>query len=129
MPDRSESIDEMIAATPDWRAQTLAHLRELVHEADPDIAEDVKWRRPSNPLGSATFEHNGIVCVGVLLKERVRLSFFEGSKLPDPKGLYNAQLNGKSRAIDFHEGEEIDEAAVVALVRAGVELNLAKGRR
>lgn len=129
MPDRSESIDEMIAATPDWRAQTLAHLRELVHEADPDIAEDVKWRRPSNPPGSATFEHNGIVCVGVLLKERVRLSFFEGSKLPDPKGLYNAQLNGKSRAIDFHEGEEIDEAAVVALVRAGVELNLAKGRR
>ena len=126
MANRSEGIDEMIAQTPDWRGRTLAELRRVVHEADPEISEDVKWRRPSNPLGSATFEHNGIVCIGVLLKERVRLSFGEGSRLPDPKKLFNAQLEGKSRAIDFHAGEALDEAALIALIRASLELNLAK---
>ena len=106
MPSRSELIDEMIAKTPDWRGRKLAMLREIVHAADPDITEDVKWRRPANPIGSAVFEHDGIVCVGVILKERVRLSFMEGASLPDPQGLFNAQLNGKSRAIDFYEGDD-----------------------
>lgn len=129
MPSRSELIDEMIAKTPDWRGETLAQLRQVIHAADPDIVEDVKWRRPANPAGSAVFEHNGIVCVGVVLKERVRLSFMEGASLPDPHGLYNAQLEGnKSRAIDFYEGVALPGADLTALIHAGVERNLAKAK-
>jgi len=125
MPSRSELIDNMIAKTPDWRGDTLARLREVIHSADPEIVEDVKWIRPANPIGSAVFEHNGIVCVGVILKERVRLGFWDGAILPDPHGLYNAQLEGsKSRAIDFREGDDIPESALTALIRAGVEHNL-----
>lgn len=130
MPSRSKYIDEMIANTHDWRAATLAELRRVVHEADPEITEEVKWRRPSNPMGSAVFEHNGIVCIGILLKERVRLSLAEGASLPDPDKLFNAQLKGKkSRAIDFYEGETLNEAALKTLVRAGVEHNQAKVKR
>ena len=129
MPARSELIDQMIAKTPGWRGETLARLREVIHVADPEIVEDVRWRRPANPIGSAVFEHNGIVCIGVILKERVRLGFWEGVSLPDPDRLYNAQLNGsKSRAIDFREGDELSEDALVTLIRAGVEFNLAKGK-
>lgn len=129
MPDRSTVIDEMIANTPDWRAATLAELRRVVHAADPEITEAVKWRRPSNPMGSAVFEHDGIVCMGVLLKERVRLVLAEGASLPDPEELFNAQLEGnKSRAIDFYEGDTLREEALIALIRAGVEQNLAKGK-
>jgi hypothetical protein len=83
MPSRSELIDEMIAKTPGWRGETLARLREVIHIADPDIVEDVKWRRPANPIGSAVFEHNGIVCVVAILKERVRLGLWDGASLPD----------------------------------------------
>jgi hypothetical protein len=126
MPARSPLIDKMIAETPDWRGETLAELRETIHSADPEIAEDVKWIRPANPLGSATFEHNGIVCVGVILKERVRISFFDGARLPDPHGLFNAQLEGKSRAIDFRQGDDPRERELVELVQAGVALNEAK---
>jgi hypothetical protein len=126
MPDRSEQIDDMIANTADWRGATLTELRRVIHEADPEIMEGVKWRRPSNPMGSAVFEHNGIVCIGVLLKERVRLALAEGASLPDPEKLFNAQLEGKSRAIDFYEGDNLNEAALKALISAGVEHNLAK---
>ena len=127
MPNKSEHIDAMIANTPDWRGATLAELRRVIHEADPEITEEVKWRRPSNPMGSAVFEHNGIVCMGVLLKERVRLVLAEGASLPDPDKLFNAQLEGnKSRAIDFYQGETLNEAALKALIRQGVEHNLAK---
>jgi len=130
MPSRSKDVDEMIANTPDWRGATLAELRRVIHEADPENTEEVKWRRPSNPMGSAAFEHNGIVCIGILLKERVRLSLAEGASLPDPKKLFNAQLNGKkSRAIDFYQGDTLNEAALKTLVRAGVEHNLAKVKR
>jgi hypothetical protein len=129
MLTRSELIDEMIVKTPDWRGDILAKLREVIHIADPDIVEDVRWRRPTNPIGSAVFEHDGIVCIGVILKERVRLGFWEGASLPDPDGLYNAQLDGgKSRAIDFREGDELREDALVTLIHAGVERNLAKGK-
>ena len=129
MPSRSGLIDEMIAKTPDWRGETLARLREIIHVADPDIHEDVKWRRPANPIGTAVFEHSGIVCIGVILKERVRLGFWDGASLPDPHGLYNAQLKGnKSRAIDVHEDDDLDEDAIAGLVRAGVEFNLAKAK-
>jgi hypothetical protein len=127
MPARSKLIDDMIAQTPDWRGATLARLREIIHAADPDIVEDVKWRRPANPIGSAVFEHDGIVCIGVILKERVRLGFWAGARLPDPQGLYNAQLEGgKSRAVDFHEGDDLKEDALTALIRTAVAHNLAK---
>jgi hypothetical protein len=112
MPSRSELIDDMITKTPGWRGETLAKWREVIHAAAPDIVEEVKWRRPSNPMGSAVIERSGIVCIGVILKERVRLSFAEGASLPDPHGLYNAQLEGnKSRAIDFCEGDDLSARA------------------
>lgn len=126
MPSPSEEIDAMIANTPDWRGATLAKLRKIIHDADPEITEAAKWKRPSNPAGTPVFEHNGIVCIAGVLKERVRLTMGGGASLPDPHKLFNAMLNGKSRAIDFFEGERIDEAAVRAIVRAGVDRNLAK---
>ena len=119
----------MIAKTPDWRGETLARLREVVYAADPDITEDVRWIRPANPTGSAVFEHGSIVCVGVILKGRVRLVFWEGASLPDPHGLYNAQLEGgKSRAIDFRRGDDLRESALSDLIRAAVQHNLAKAK-
>ena len=121
-------VDQLIAKTPDWRGAMLAKLRKIVHDADPEIAEDVKWKRPSNPLGSAVWSHNGMVCVGIILKERVRLSFSAGSSLPDPKKLFNAQLLGKSRAIDVAQNEKVDERALTAIVKAAVAHNLAKAR-
>jgi hypothetical protein len=126
MPARNESIDDMIAKTPDWRGETFAKLRRIIHDADPDIAEEVKWRRPSNPMGAAVFERSGIVCIMGFLKERVRMTFPHGANLPDPQSLFNAMLEGKSRAIDFREHEPIDEAALKALLRSQLELRLAK---
>lgn len=126
MPSPSELIDDIIANTPDWRGPTLAKLRKIIHDADPEITEEVKWRRPSNPMGTPVFEHNGIVCIGVILKGRVRLKWVAGASLTDPQGLFNAELDGKSRAIDIYEGDELDETALKGLVKAGVEYNLAK---
>lgn len=129
MPNRSKDIDAIIAATPDWRGATLTKLRKVIHAADPGMTETVKWRKPSNPMGSGVFEHDGIVCIGILLKERVRLAFEAGASLPDPKEMFNAQLEGKkSRAIDFYEGDPLNEAALKALIRAAVERNLAKAK-
>src|SRR3954469_10764708 len=122
------SVRELIAKTPGWRGATLAKLRAIVRGADPALVEEIKWRKPSSPNGCAVWESEGIVCVGILLKERVRLSFFAGSSLPDPAKLFNAQLNGKSRAIDFPQDGEIDRRALTALVRAAVAHNLAKAR-
>jgi hypothetical protein len=130
VPGRSKLVDEFIAKNPDWRGATVARLRKIIHDADPEIAEDVKWRRPSNPAGAAVWEHDGIVCIGGILKERVRLTLYAGASLPDPKGLFNAMLVGnKARAIDLCEGDSVDERALKALVRAGVEHNLAKAKR
>src|SRR5258706_13882183 len=98
---RAGPVDELIAKTRDWRGAMLAKLRKLVHDADPRIAEDVKWKRPSNPLGSAVWTHDGMVCVGIILKERGRLAFSAGSSLPDPKKLFNPQPLGKSPAVDW----------------------------
>ncbi len=125
---RAGPVDELIAKTPDWRGAMLAKLRKIVRDADPEIAEDVKWRRPSNPLGSAVWSHDGMVCVGIILKERVRLSFSAGSSLPDPKKLFNAQLLGRSRAIDVSQNEKLDERAPKAIVKAAGGHNLAKTR-
>lgn len=120
MPSRSPDIDAIIKATPDERGAILSKLRAIIHAADPQIVEVVKWRKPSSPLGAAVFEHDGIVCILIPLNGRVRISFAEGSTLPDPKKLFNAQLNGISRAIDFPVGGKIDAAAVKAIVAAGV---------
>jgi hypothetical protein len=117
----NRDVDAIIDATPDERGVILARLREIIHMGDPDIVEAVKWRKPSSPLGVAVFEHDGIVCILIPLKGRVRISFVDGSSLPDPKKLFNAQLNGKSRAIDFPVGVKVDAAGVKALVQAGVE--------
>jgi hypothetical protein len=119
----------MIAKTADWRGAMLARLRKIIRDADPEITEDVKWRRPANPMGAAVWEHHGIVCIGGILKERVRLTLYAGASLPDPKGLFNAMLVGnKARAIDLCEGDKIDERSVTALIRAGVEHNLARAK-
>jgi hypothetical protein len=126
MNKKSKLIDEMIAKTPDWRGVALAKFRKIIHQADPEISEDVKWIRPSNPLGAAVWEQNGMVCIGGILKERVRLTMVAGASLPDPHKLFNAMLNGKSRAVDVVEGDKLNEAALKAIIRAGVERNLAK---
>ena len=125
---RAGPVDELIAKTPGWRGAMLGKLRKIVRDADPEIAEDVKWKRPSNPLGSAVWSHDGQVCVGVILKERVRLAFSAGSSLPDPKKLFNAQLLGKSRAIDVSQNEKLDEPALKVIVKAAVAHNRAKTR-
>jgi len=121
MAGPDHDVDAMVDAIRDERRILLARLREIIHAGDPDIAEAVKWRKPSSPLGAAVFEHDGIVCILIPLKGRVRISFIDGSGLPDPKRLFNAQLNGKSRAIDFPVGVKIDVAGVKALVRASVD--------
>ena len=127
MPNPSELIDDMIAKTPDWRGETFATLRKIIHDADPEITEEVKWMRPSNPMGAAVWEHNGSVCHINILKDKVKLTLHEGASLPDPKKLFNNGFEGgKLRAIDIYEGDKLNESALKALVRAGVEHNLAK---
>jgi hypothetical protein len=129
MSDATKLIDNMIAKTPDWRGATLAKLRKIIHDADPEIAEEVKWRRPSSPMGAPVWEHNGIVCIGNILKQSVRLTFSAGANLPDPRKLFNARLeSNKARAIDIHEGDKLNVSALKALIRSGVEYNLAKVR-
>jgi hypothetical protein len=123
---RSPEVDAIVEATRDERGALLAKLRDLIHAADPGIAEAAKWKKPSNPLGSPVFEHDGIVCILIPLNGRVRVSFVAGSRLPDPKKLFNAQLNGVSRAIDLPVGGKVDAAGIKALVRAGVKHNSVK---
>ena len=123
----SQQIDEKIRLLGDWRGKMLAHLRKLIREADPDIAEQVKWRKASNPLGVPTWEHAGIICTGETYKDKVKLTFAHGAALPDPAGLFNSSLDGNvRRAIDFHEGDKINEKAFKALIRAAVALNASK---
>ncbi len=128
MPTPSERIDDLIASTPDWRGRVFARLRKIIHEADPEITETWKWVTANRP-GTPIFEHDGIVCHINILKERVKLTFAEGSSLPDPRSLFNADLENKRKAIDIHEGDELDEAGLRALVRAGVEQRLARVKR
>jgi hypothetical protein len=108
----------------DWRAETLARIRKLIHEADPDVVEQIKWRKPSNPAGVPVWSHAGIICTGETYKNAVKMTFTKGAALADPKGLFNSSLEGNTRrAIDFHEGDKIDEKALNALIRAAVQLN------
>lgn len=109
----------------DWRSETLARVRALIRRADPEVAEEVKWRKPSNGMsGVPVWSHDGIICTGETYKNAVKLTFAIGASLPDPKKLFNASLEGSTRrAIDLHEGDALNEAAFVALVRAAVALN------
>jgi len=122
----SQLIDARIAALGDWRGETLARVRSLIREADPDMVEEVKWRKPSNAmLGVPVWEHDGIVCTGETYKSVVKLTFAKGASLEDPSGVFNSSLDGNTRrAIDFHEGDKIDEKALKALIRAAVALNV-----
>jgi hypothetical protein len=125
----SSLIDAKIAALADWRGEMLARVRQLIKAADPKIVEEVKWRKPSNPSGVPVWEHDGIVCTGETYKDKVKLTFARGAEIDDPSGLFNSSLDGNlRRAIDFHEGERIDEKAFKALIRAAVALNAAAKR-
>ena len=121
----SRLIDARIKEMNDWRGETLARIRKLIKEADPDVVEEVKWRKPSNGmLGVPVWEHDGIICTGETYKAAVKLTFAMGAALPDPTGLFNSSLEGNvRRAIDIHEGEKIDERALKALIRAAVDCN------
>ncbi len=124
----SASIDEKIKQLGDWRGQMLAKVREIVHEADPEIVEEWKWVKPTNP-GTPVFSHGGIVCTGETYKNVVKMTFAKGAQLKDPSSLFNSSLEGNvRRAIDIHEGDKINEAALKDLIRAAVALNL-KGKK
>jgi hypothetical protein len=115
---------EPVEATADWRGALLSWLRALMLEADPEMTEERKWVKPSTPAGVPTGSHNGLVCTGETYKNVVKMTFLKGASLEDPSGLFNSSLEGKTRrAIDFLEGDELDEEALKALVRAAVALN------
>ena len=120
----SDFIDARINELGDWRGKTLAKVRKLIHEADPEIVEERKWAKATSP-GTPVFSHGGIICTGETYKNVVKLTFAKGASLPDPKRLFNSGLDGNvRRAIDIHEGEKINEAALKDLIRAAVALNL-----
>jgi hypothetical protein len=120
----TEQIDEKLQTLGDWRGALLARLRRLIHEADPEVVEAVKWRKPSNPLGVPVWEHGGIICTGETYKDKVKLTFAYGASLDDPKKLFNSSLEGGTRrAIDFRENDPVDESAFKALIREAVEFN------
>ena len=126
----SQLIDARIEELGDWRGKMLGRIRALIKEADPDVVEEVKWRKPSNPMGVPVWEHAGILCTGETYKNAVKMTFAKGASLDDPSGLFNASLDGNTRrAIDFHEGDKIDEKALKALIHAAVALNKSKAKR
>jgi hypothetical protein len=127
MESASSSIDHKIKELGDWRGKTLAKVRQIIHQADPEIVEEWKWAKATSP-GTPVFSHGGIVCTGETYKSVVKLTFARGAALPDPSGLFNSSLEGNvRRAIDIHEGEKVNEAALKNLIRAAVALNL-KGK-
>ena len=123
----SELIDERIAELGDWRKEALSRMRKLIKEADPDVVEELKWVKRTNP-GTPTWSHDGIICTGESYKSIVKLTFAKGASLEDPAKLFNSSLEGNvRRAIDIHEGEEVDAGAFKALIRAAVDLNTSGG--
>jgi hypothetical protein len=124
----SAEIDERIAQLGDWRGETLARVRRLIKEADPQVVEQVKWRKPSNMAGVPVWEHDGMICTGEIYKSAVKLTFAYGASLEDPSNLFNSSLDGNTRrAIDIHEGGRIDEEAFKTLIRAAVAFNRSGG--
>jgi hypothetical protein len=120
----SQMIDERIRELGDWRGTMLARLRALINQADPEVTEEWKWR------GVPVWSHDGLICTGETYKSVVKMTFARGAALHDPSGLFNSSLDGNTRrAIDFHEGEPVDEAALKALIRAAVTLNASRARR
>jgi hypothetical protein len=121
----SQLIDARIKELGDWRGETLARIRKVIHEADPEVVEEVKWRKPSNAmLGVPVWSHAGMICTGETYKDKVKLTFAKGASLADRSGLFNSSLEGNTRrAIDFQEGDKNDEKALKALIRAAVSLN------
>jgi hypothetical protein len=121
----SELIDKRIAELGDWRGETLSRMRKLINEADPDVVEEWKWVKRTSP-GTPVWSHDGIICTGESYKSTVKLTFAKGASLKDPAKLFNSSLEGNTRrAIDIHEGEEVDAGAFKALIRAAVDLNTA----
>ena len=126
----SQDIDAKIASLSDWRGALLTRLRKLIHDADPNVVEEVKWRKASNPLGVPTWSHAGIICTGESYVDKVKLTFAKGASLNDPKGLFNSSLTGGTRrAIDIGEGDDINEEGFKALIREAVAVNLAGKKR
>jgi hypothetical protein len=128
--DDSQLIDEEIAALGDWRGKLLARVRQLIKQAVPDVVEEVKWRKASNPTGVPVWSSDGMICTGETYKDKVKLTFAYGASLDDPKQLFNSSLEGGTRrAIDFREGDAVDEAALTSLVRDAADFNAARKRR
>src|SRR5512138_2735622 len=126
----SRQIDAIIKEPGDWRGKKLSQLRVLITKADPAVVEEVKWKKPSRPSGVPVWSHDGILCVADTLKNAVRLTFPKGAQMKDPKKLFNTRLDSKTvRAIDFHEDEAVDEAALKALILDAVRLNTPKARQ
>jgi hypothetical protein len=120
----SELIDAKIEELDDWRGETLSRIRGLTQQAVPEVVEEIKWRKPSNPLGVPVWSRDGVMFTGEIYKDKLKLTFFQGASLEDPAGLFNSSLEGKTRrAIDLHEGDDIDQEAFKALVRSAAELN------
>ncbi len=125
----SQQIDDIIKESDDWRGKKLSQLRALIKKADPDVLEEVKWKKPSKPMGVPVWSHDGIICLADTLKNAVRLTFPKGTAMKDPKKLFNTRLNSNTvRAIDFYEADTVDEAALKALILEAVLVNESKGR-
>jgi hypothetical protein len=123
----SHLIDAKTKEPGDWRGEMLAHIRALIKQADPEAVEEAKWKKPSNPRGVPVWSHDGMICTGETHKSVVKMTFAKGAFLDDPAGLFNSSLEGNlRRAIDFHEGDKINEKALKALIRAAVALNKSK---
>jgi hypothetical protein len=124
---RSGLADAKIEKLQDWRGEMLERIRRLIKEADPEVTEEVKWRKPTNPAGVPVWSHDGMICTGETYKDKVKLTFAKGAALEDPNRLFNSSLEGGARrAIDIRKGDDVDEQAFKALVRAAVVLNQSK---
>jgi hypothetical protein len=122
----AQMIDEKIKELGDWRGEMLSQIRTLIKQADPEVVEEWKWVKPTNP-GTPVWSHDGMICTGETYKDKVKMTFAKGASLEDPSGLFNSSLEGNTRrAIDFREGEEIDEEGLKALIREAVELNASR---
>ena len=129
-PSASKQIDNIVKKAKDWQGKKLKQLRALIRRADPALVEEVKWKMPSKPEGVAVWSHEGIICHSDLLKNAVRLTFHKGAQMKDPKKLFNTRLDSKTvRAIDFYEDNSVNDAALRALIREAVKLNMSKARK
>ncbi len=126
----SQVIDAMLTNLDDWRGSALSRLRALIKEASPDVVEELKWKKPTNPAGVPVWSDNGMICTGEVYKDHVKVTFAKGASVDDPHGLFNASLDGNlRRAIDVYESDTVDESGFMALVEAAVALNKAAKRR